>query len=42
MTHKFKLYADDGKLLVILGIDRGNDDLQNYIDKIVDWCKTWF
>ena len=41
LTHKFKLYADDGKLLVELGTDRDNDDMQTDIDKIVGWCKTW-
>ena len=35
LTHKFKLYADDGKLLVELGTDRDNDDMQFDIDKIV-------
>ena len=29
LTHKFKLYADDGKLLVELGTDQDNHDMQN-------------
>ena len=29
LTHKFKLYADDGKLIVQLVADRDNDDMQS-------------
>ena len=36
LTHKFKLYADDGKLLVELGTDLENDNMQTNIDKIVE------
>ena len=35
MTHKFELYADDGKLKVELGTDRDDDDMQFGINKIV-------
>ena len=41
LTHKFKLYADDGKLIIELGADRDDDDMQSNINKIVKWCKTW-
>ena len=41
LTHKFKLYADDGKLIVELGTDWGDDDMQSDINKIVKWWKTW-
>ena len=40
LTHKFKLYADDGILLVELGTGRDNEDMQTDINKIVEWCKT--
>ena len=42
LTHRFKLYADDGKLTVELGADRDNDDIQNNINRITVWCETWF
>ena len=38
LTHKFKLYADDGKLIIELGTDRDDDDMQSDINKIVKWC----
>ena len=41
LTHKFKLNADDGKLIIELGADRHDDDIQSDIKKIVKWCKTW-
>ena len=40
LTHKFKLYADDGKLIEELGTDRGDDDIQSDINSIVKWCET--
>ena len=40
LTHKFKLYADDRKLIVEPGTDRENDDMQSDINKIVKWCGT--
>ena len=41
-THKFKLYEDDGKLIVELGTDRDDDDMQHNINMIVKWCETWY
>ena len=38
---KFKLYADDGKLIVELRTDRDNDDMQSDMNKIVKWCESW-
>ena len=35
LTHEFKLYAHDGELIVELGADRDNDDMQFDINKIV-------
>ena len=32
---------DDGKLIVEIGTDRENDDMQSEINKIVKWCETW-
>ena len=40
MTHKFKFYADDGKLVVERGTDRDDDDMQSDINKIVNWGET--
>ena len=37
LTHKFELYANDGKLIVELGTDRGDDDMQSDINRIVKW-----
>ena len=33
LTHKFKIYADDGKLIVELEADRDDDDIQPDINK---------
>ena len=41
LTHKFKLYTDDGKLIVELGTDQDDKDMQSYINKIIKWCETW-
>jgi hypothetical protein len=41
LTHRLKLYADDGKLIVELGTDRDNDDMQADINRIIEWCETW-
>ena len=41
ITHKFKLYADDGKLIEDLGTYRDDEDMQFDISKIVKWCETW-
>ena len=41
LSHKFKLYVDDGKLLVELGNNKENDDMQTDIYKIVELCKAW-
>ena len=41
LTHKFKLYADDGKLIVELVTDREDDDMQSYVNMIVKWCEIW-
>ena len=41
LTHKFKLFKNDGKLIVNLGTDRDDDDMKFDINKIVKWCKTW-
>ena len=41
MNHKFKLLADDGKLIEELGPDRDNDDIQSDINMIVTWFKTF-
>ena len=38
---KFKLNADNEKLIVELGTDRDDDDMQSDINKIVKWCETW-
>ena len=35
LTHKFKLHADYEKLIVELGTDRDNDDIQSDINRIV-------
>ena len=40
-THKFKLYADDGKLIVELGADLDDDNTQSDINRIVEFCETW-
>ena len=34
-------HVDDGKLLIEIGTNRGNDDMQTDIDKIVELCKSW-
>ena len=36
LTHKFKLYADDGKLIEELGTDWDDDDMQSDINKTVN------
>ena len=41
LTHEFKLYADDGKLMVEFGTDQGDDNMQYDINRIVKWCETW-
>ena len=41
LTHWFKRYADDGKLIVELRADRDDGDMQSDINKIVKWCETW-
>ena len=41
LTHKYKLDADDGKLIVELEIDRDDKDKQYVINRIVKWCETW-
>ena len=41
LTHKFKLNADDGKLIVELGTDLNDDDMQSDINKIVECYGTW-
>ena len=35
LTHKFKFYADDGILIVELGTDQDDDDVQSKINRIV-------
>ena len=35
LTHKFKLYTDDGKLIIELGTDRDDDYIPSDINKIV-------
>ena len=35
MAHRFKLYTDDGKLIVQLRIVHENDDMQNDLTRIV-------
>ena len=35
LTHKFKLYADDEKLVVELGTDRDDDDMQLDINQLI-------
>ena len=41
LTHKFKLYADYEKLIVELGTDRDDDDMQYDKNRTVKWCETW-
>ena len=42
LSHRFKLYADDGKLIVYHGTDREDDDMQYGINMIVKWRETWY
>ena len=35
LTHKFKVYTNDGKLIVEIGTDRDDDDMQFDLNKIV-------
>ena len=41
LTHRFKLCADDGKLIVELGTDRDDDGMQSYINRVVKRCEAW-
>ena len=41
LTHKFKLYADYGKLKEEFGTDRDTDDVQSDLNKKVRQCETW-
>ena len=42
LTHKFKLYADDRKLIIELGADRDDDDMQCDITyRKVKWYENW-
>ena len=38
LTHKFKLYAEDGKQTIELGTDQDDNDLQSDMNEIVKWC----